>query len=945
MRASTNRALTVLLPVVLLFLFTSAYFSGPLSGHGNLSKAHMLAEWDSAFQSQSTGNSMAMDPSLVYLMLPSYLLKAKLWRDGQVPLWNPYTGLGAPLAADPQTLAFSPLHIPLILAPSLATFNYILPMEVFLLGLFTFFLARNLKLSLPSCIFAMMTAALCPYHLYYLELLGNGFCVVPLAFWMVLRLSDAQESPLKTRLWDCWLSALGLALVIFSAHVEMSFFAITLSSFTMLVKAALSAAKGGSAKAMPAVGRNFLLLVICGLFTALLASPMLLPFLEFLKNSQCYKFGSGAPAYIPWQTLLFNSLSPGYGGASPSLGPLILPFILLAWAAGKDAAGRPVMLAFSLVAAVSLAIMVKMPPLNVLLEHPPFSFLVVTYALPAALLCFSILGAFGLEEALKRTGSKAQIAPAAVAVLLLLLFPLIKRTGFSLGCANFDLCIPSFTFNRHDVLRYSLVAAVFLLGFIRHRLHPSNKTAGFLVLTATASYLCLAAIGKTSMPLRPQFEYESNHAVQKLKELTKMNGRMVASGGHLLRPNSNVVYELKDLRSHNPLFPKRYLTFMQESGARVDVFSQEFEAPLSALLRTASINAAASLTPIRSLADQSRAMRETPPQEAAVSLPLSAKSGLSLEMGKAQLDLDNRAVYLPIKLVARTETALENLSLVYVLLSDKDDTLWFSDQQAASAVADAAVKEKRPQIVGFPLPRDLKVGSQVKLALQLFDTRAGQFLPVPGKETSKNSAGQILTAVSLIKSENPLETRAMDWQLVDESAERIRIYRNAKAFPRAYFSTNVKFVNSEEAALSSLKESAEKELPSVILEREENEKETKPTPASPAISKPVQILAESANQIKLKIETDRAGFVVLNDIYYPGWTARLDGKPVAIRKANYLMRAVYCTAGDHELVFSYEPDSFKYGLLALAAALLSGLVLLSRRGFHESNSSQSSPLN
>ncbi|HND68994.1 MAG TPA: YfhO family protein [Candidatus Obscuribacter sp.] len=929
MRASTNRALTVLLPVVLLFLFIATYFAGPLSGHGSLSKAHMLAEWDSAFQSQSTGKSMAMDPSLVYLMLPSYLLKAKLWREGQVPLWNPYTGLGAPLAADPQTLAFSPLHIPLILAPSLATFNYILPMEVFLLGLFTFFLARNLKLSLPSCIFAMMTAALCPYHLYYLELLGNGFCVVPLAFWMVLRLSDAQERPFKTRLWDSWLSALGLAFVIFSAHVEMSFFAISLASLTMLVKTAMAAAQEGSAKTMTAVGRNFRLLVICGLFTMLLASPLLLPFLEFLKNSQCYKFGSGAPAYIPWQTLLFNSLSPGYGGASPSLGPLILPFILLAWAAGKDAAGKSVMRAFSLVAAASLAIMVKMPPLDSLLQHPPFSFLVVTYALPAALVCFSILGAFGLDEALKRSGSKAQIAPAAVAVLLLLLFPLIKRTGFSLACANFDLCIPSFAFNRHDVLRYSLVAAVFLLGFIRHRLHPSNKTAGFLVLTATASYLCLAAIGKSSMPVRPQFDYESNSAVQKLKEVTDTKGRMVASGGHLLRPNSNVVYQLKDLRSHNPLFPKRYLTFMQESGARVDVFSQEFEAPLSALLGAGSVNAVASLTPVRSLSDQSRAISETTHQEAAVRLPLTAKSGLSLELGKAQLDLDNRAVYLPVRLVGGTKSTLENLAIVYVLLSDKDDTLWFSDQQAASAMADAAEKEKLPQFVGFPLPRDLKVGSQVKLALQLFDTRAGLFLPVPDGKTSKNSAGQILTVVSLVKSPAALDTTAKDWQLVAETAERIRIYSNAGAFPRAYFSTNLKLVNSEEAALSSLKESAEKDLPSVILEREEKERE--PTPVLPAISKPVQIVAETANQIKLKVETDRAGFVVLNDIYYPGWTARLDGKPVAIRKANYLMRAVACPDGVHELVFSYEPDSFKYGLLALATALLSGLVLFCRR--------------
>ncbi|MCC6957387.1 MAG: YfhO family protein, partial [Anaerolineales bacterium] len=60
------------------------------------------------------------------------------------------------------------------------------------------------------------------------------------------------------------------------------------------------------------------------------------------------------------------------------------------------------------------------------------------------------------------------------------------------------------------------------------------------------------------------------------------------------------------------------------------------------------------------------------------------------------------------------------------------------------------------------------------------------------------------------------------------------------------------------------------------------------------------------------------------EVWYPGWTARLDGAPAPLARANYLFQAVPVPAGQHTLELRYRPLSF-YGGAALS---LAGLALL-----------------
>ena len=71
----------------------------------------------------------------------------------------------------------------------------------------------------------------------------------------------------------------------------------------------------------------------------------------------------------------------------------------------------------------------------------------------------------------------------------------------------------------------------------------------------------------------------------------------------------------------------------------------------------------------------------------------------------------------------------------------------------------------------------------------------------------------------------------------------------------------------------------------------------------------VELTVYEPNQLTFHVNSDKGGVLVFSDIYYPGWTATVDGSEVEIGRVNYVLRALRLTPGSHEVVLSFFPTS------------------------------------
>ncbi|EFI49038.1 YfhO family protein [Segatella oris] len=92
----------------------------------------------------------------------------------------------------------------------------------------------------------------------------------------------------------------------------------------------------------------------------------------------------------------------------------------------------------------------------------------------------------------------------------------------------------------------------------------------------------------------------------------------------------------------------------------------------------------------------------------------------------------------------------------------------------------------------------------------------------------------------------------------------------------------------------------------------------------------VKITAYEPNQLTYDVRSVTGGIVVFSEIFYPEWTATVDGKAVELGRVNYVLRALNVDKGHHTVVLTFDPKSVKqtetvaylsYGVLLLVVLL------------------------
>lgn len=159
--------------------------------------------------------------------------------------------------------------------------------------------------------------------------------------------------------------------------------------------------------------------------------------------------------------------------------------------------------------------------------------------------------------------------------------------------------------------------------------------------------------------------------------------------------------------------------------------------------------------------------------------------------------------------------------------------------------------------------------------------------------------------------------------LRDRDGTAYTLLRNENALPRAFGVHRAECLPDDATRWRRMLEPGFD--PSSVVLLDSRECSNAPLEA-PGTGRPDVVFVESEpERVELRAQFEHPGFVVLNDTWFPGWTASVDGAPVEILKANSVARAVRVPAGGSSIVFRYEPWSFSLGQWV---ATIAGLILL-----------------
>ena len=153
------------------------------------------------------------------------------------------------------------------------------------------------------------------------------------------------------------------------------------------------------------------------------------------------------------------------------------------------------------------------------------------------------------------------------------------------------------------------------------------------------------------------------------------------------------------------------------------------------------------------------------------------------------------------------------------------------------------------------------------------------------------------------------------------------VYENRTAFPRAFVVHDAAALPPPKQFLDSLKST---DFHHQVLLEDYDPQEVPQSHHSGAREFHAALVREyRPNRVAVQLNGGSPGYLVLADVWFPGWTCTVDGVPHAIRRANYLFRAVDLPDGAQEVVFTFSPRSYYWGkTISFGASCIVSLVFM-----------------
>lgn len=163
---------------------------------------------------------------------------------------------------------------------------------------------------------------------------------------------------------------------------------------------------------------------------------------------------------------------------------------------------------------------------------------------------------------------------------------------------------------------------------------------------------------------------------------------------------------------------------------------------------------------------------------------------------------------------------------------------------------------------------------------------------------------------------------------------------NPYAFGNAWFVDRINYVDNANAEIDAIGK--------IDLRHEavadSKFKDALGEPAAHQSTAVVTLKKYEPNELTYTVESQKGGIVVFSEIYYPGWTAIVDGADTPVGRVNYILRAINVKPGKHTVVLTFKPASVKntetaayVAYLLLVLAIAAGVFFEMKRRKNETN--------
>ena len=178
--------------------------------------------------------------------------------------------------------------------------------------------------------------------------------------------------------------------------------------------------------------------------------------------------------------------------------------------------------------------------------------------------------------------------------------------------------------------------------------------------------------------------------------------------------------------------------------------------------------------------------------------------------------------------------------------------------------------------------------------------------------------------------------------VVGGKLEEPQVQINPEANGNAWLVSDIKFVNTPNEEIDEIGNINSKKT-AVVSVDDKKYFEGKTLAADSTAF--IDLTKYQANELEFKTQSKTPQLAVFSEIYYPkGWKMFVDEKEVTYIKADYLLRAVYVPAGNHNIRMIFEPKVIAKGkvisLIAFGLFLLlslMGIFLLNRKSDKRNN--------